>query len=152
MKIPTISELILKFSQKRNINNFSQYFSINNIRSSNKLLSLFKSKRIFTRFVSSTTHSSYNQNKQKHKLKPQQILISNYSSFINEYIEKSPYNNFKDLLKISPYFLLNGEQIRLLQEPKEFYEELKVINNAPFFNLSMVSNLIVFFIVPNTCC
>ncbi|CAB4480179.1 phospholipase D/nuclease [Rhizophagus irregularis] len=124
MKISTISELILKFSQKRNLNNFSQYFSINNIRSSDKLLSLFRSKRIFTRFVSSTTHS-YNQNKQKHKLKPQHVLISNYSSFINEYIEKPPYNNFKDLLKISPYFLLNGEQIRLLQEPKELYEELK---------------------------
>jgi hypothetical protein len=155
MKIPTISEfIILKFLQKRNINNFSRYLSINNIRSSDKFISLFKSKRSFTRFVSSTVHSSYNYNKRKHKLKPQYALISNFSSFINEYIEKPPYNNFKDLLNISPHFLLNGEQIRLLQEPKEFYEELKVINYASSFNLQMFSNFIIFFfyIVPNTYC
>ncbi|RIA94046.1 hypothetical protein C1645_690178 [Glomus cerebriforme] len=125
--MPTISVckkyIIFNFLQKRNISNLSRY---SHKLSSNNLLSLFKNKRIFTRFDSSTAHFPYNQNKLKHKLKSQYDLISTDSnSFINEYVEKPPFNNFKNLLKISPYFLLNGKQIRLLQEPKEFYEELR---------------------------
>src|SRR4051794_24515536 len=127
--------IIFKFPQKRNI---SRYFSINNIRSSDNLLSLFKLKQISeinhvknTRFVSRMTPFSYNQNKLKRKLKSKcDLNLNSFSSnpLINELMEKSPFNYFRNLLKISPYFLLNGEQICLLQEPQEFYEELKVIN------------------------
>jgi hypothetical protein len=82
-----------------------------------------------TRFVSSMTHLFYNQNKLKRKSKSKYVSNAfSSTSLINEYMERPPFNNFKNLLKISPYFLLNGEQISLLQEPQEFYQELKVVN------------------------
>ncbi|RHZ75621.1 hypothetical protein Glove_212g113 [Diversispora epigaea] len=44
---------------------------------------------------------------------------------IKNFVNKEPFHRFKQLFKLAPYFLLNGDQIRPLQEPKEFYEELK---------------------------
>ncbi|CAG8534918.1 9627_t:CDS:2 [Funneliformis mosseae] len=61
------------------------------------------------------------------------------NSFINEFIDQPPFKSFKDLLKVSPYFLLNGEQIRPLQEPHEFYEELKAQIRAAKFRIVLAA-------------
>ncbi|CAG8530674.1 11386_t:CDS:2, partial [Diversispora eburnea] len=53
-------------------------------------------------------------------------LEDSIESPVKNFDNKEPFHSFKQLFKLAPYFLLNGDQIRPLQEPNEFYEELKV--------------------------
>src|SRR6266498_4529936 len=130
--MPTIStcrkHIFFKFPQKKNITNLFGYFSIRDKRPS--LFTFYSNERTLDRFVSSISRFSYNQNKWKRKSKyPYNLNSFSSNSLVNGFIDQPPFKSFKDLSKISPYFLLNGEQIRPLQEPQEFYEELKVNRN-----------------------
>ncbi|CAG8740510.1 4205_t:CDS:2, partial [Acaulospora morrowiae] len=99
---------------------------IRNFRCSSRLHNSNKYRRNFE----GNAHNFYNtsaSDESRHGLGGyKQILEKNMDPSPPEgFLSTGPFQKFKGLFKLAPYFLLNGEQIQPLQEPGEFYNQLK---------------------------
>jgi len=75
-----------------------------------------------------------------------QTLVNNNTDNRNLWQEK-PFNDFTSLCDLAPAFYANGEQIILLNEPKIFYNELKVFYSLNELHLGHLTHKIIKFII-----